>query len=1003
MVPIDEPAGSIVAWLADASSEPFKQLISGVGELLGVVTAIVDRHGNVLFVSRRQRLCSEFHCLNEKTGARCLIGGIAMEQPVDIGCKAYRCPNGLSVLTAPIIIDSSHVANAYIGHVLTAQPDLEFFTRQAKEFCFDTQKYLEALAEVPVIDEEELSAISDCLSGLAALFSSKWHDFFQLQQSCSYFHSLIECSLDPMFTVDKEGKLTNVNEATIRITGVPRDELIGTECAIYATDPDKARAEYKQVFASGSLRNIPISVRHRDGTLTDVLINASVYRDEGGSIIGALGASRDITEQKQASRYARSLIECALDPLVTINPEGKITDANEAALNIRGVTRDELIGTDFAQYFTEPDKAREGYKKAFALGQVLECPLTICDKDGKLTDLVYNASVYRGVDGRLLGVFAAGHDVTERKLLESQIHTQTQRLEGRNRVYREALNCHTMEELGRTCLAVTEEITGSKFGYIGLLNSQGLLDAFAMSNPGWDACSVPAEEALLSLSNLPIRGIDRAALLDGKSRIINGAAVINAHPDHFAAPAGHPPLTTFLGVPLTEAGKTIGLIALANKDCGYTPLDQENVESLAVTIVEALQRKRVEEALLQARASQLRAEELEHLNEELMVARDQALVASRLKSEFVANVSHELRTPLTGILGMNELLLGSELGEYQKGCAQAVESCAKSLLSLVNDILDMSKIETGGIDMHSVPFNPLSLVDRSIAIIESSARSKNLQLIEEHDANASIILLGDPDRLQQVLVNLLANAVKFTSRGEIRLNTSIVPRGENLCTLKFSVSDTGIGIASEEEKFLFTPFSQVDGSMTRQYGGSGLGLAISKRLVELMGGEINWWSEKNKGSTFWFAVPLQRSGERSATPASELTVALSMSGTILVVEDNLLLQMMVAKQLEKLGFGCVTAGTAEECLQCLEESSYSLILMDCQLPQMDGFEATRQIRAREANTGTHIPIIAVTASAMDTDRDKCLAAEMDDYISKPYTTDQLRQKLNRWLPKSQVL
>jgi len=235
------------------------------------------------------------------------------------------------------------------------------------------------------------------------------------KQASQYARSLIEASLDPLVTISPEGKVTDVNEGSIKATGVSREKLIGTDFSDYFTEPEKARQGYQQVFARGFVTDYPLTIRHQDGRLTDVLYNASVYKDARGNVLGAFAAARDVTEQKQASQYARSLIEASLDPLVTISPEGKVTDVNEGSIKVTGVAREKLIGTDFSDYFTEPDKAREGYEQVFAKGFVTDYPLTIRHTDGRLTDVLYNASVYKDVRGNVLGVFAAARDVTQQK------------------------------------------------------------------------------------------------------------------------------------------------------------------------------------------------------------------------------------------------------------------------------------------------------------------------------------------------------------------------------------------------------------------------------------------------------------------------------------------------------------------------------------------------------------------------------------------------------------
>ncbi len=244
------------------------------------------------------------------------------------------------------------------------------------------------------------------------------------KQASEYARSLIEASLDPLVTISADGKITDVNEATAKVTGVPREKLIGTDFSSYFTEPEKAQEGYRQVFAQGMVTDYPLTIRHADGRLTDVLYNASVYRDERGNVLGIFAAARDVTAQKQASQYARSLIEASLDPLVTISADGKITDVNEATTKVTGLPREKLIGTDFTRYFTEPEKAQEGYRQVFAKGMVTDYPLTIRHVAGRLTDVLYNASVYRDERGNVRGIFAAARDVTAQKQAEAQIADQ---------------------------------------------------------------------------------------------------------------------------------------------------------------------------------------------------------------------------------------------------------------------------------------------------------------------------------------------------------------------------------------------------------------------------------------------------------------------------------------------------------------------------------------------------------------------------------------------------
>jgi len=280
------------------------------------------------------------------------------------------------------------------------------------------------VTDYPLTIRHRDGSLTDVLYNASVYRDAQWNvlgvfaaarDVTAQKQAAQYARSLIEASVDPLVTISPEGKITDVNEATVKVTGVQREELIGTDFSDYFTEPEQAREGYQQVFAKGFVTDYPLTIRHQDGSLTDVLYNASVYRDVQGNVLGVFAAARDVTAQKQAGQYARSLIEASLDPLVTISPEGKITDVNEATVKVTGVQREELIGTDFSDYFTEPEQAREGYQQVFAKGFVTDYPLTIRHRNGSLTDVLYNASVYRDVQGNVLGVFAAARDVTVQK------------------------------------------------------------------------------------------------------------------------------------------------------------------------------------------------------------------------------------------------------------------------------------------------------------------------------------------------------------------------------------------------------------------------------------------------------------------------------------------------------------------------------------------------------------------------------------------------------------
>lgn len=407
---------------------------------------------------------------------------------------------------------------------------------------------------------------------------------------------------------------------------------------------------------------------------------------------------------------------------------------------------------------------------------------------------------------------------------------------------------------------------------------------------------------------------------------------------------------------------------------------------------------------IQERTKQLEAanQELERLNRNLLITRDQAIEASNLKSAFVANISHELRTPLAGVLGLNELMLATDLTCEQEELALSIHDSAHALLSILNDILDLSKIEAGKALVESLPFNAISVVQDVSHLLSSTATQKGLDLETFIDKKIPPVVVGDPVRIRQILINLLGNSIKFTDAGEIKVSAILESDDSEQVTLKFSVADTGIGISDANQRLLFEPFSQVDSSDNRKYGGTGLGLSISKRLVTLMGGEIGVESLIGQGSTFWFRVPFG-SNAWSRTPESSRSVRKSAISPIpgnkmvLVAEDSPILQQLLAKQMTNLGVQVFMTSTGREAIEALRTSDFEIVFMDCQMPDIDGFEATRIIREREKGTFNHCIIIAMTAAVMKGDAEKCLTAGMDDYLSKPFSLEQLHAKVDKWI------
>jgi len=413
---------------------------------------------------------------------------------------------------------------------------------------------------------------------------------------------------------------------------------------------------------------------------------------------------------------------------------------------------------------------------------------------------------------------------------------------------------------------------------------------------------------------------------------------------------------------------------------------------------------------LNSMAAQLKASyaSIEASNQELMIARDIAIESSQLKSQFLTNMSHEIRTPLNGVIGMTRLLLGGSLGPEQREYAQMAHASGKILLKLINDILDFSKIEAGKLDLEMLEFSLPALLDEIIDLLTITARAKGLQFSCIIAPGTPELLHGDPARLRQVLLNLVGNGIKFTEHGEVVVHVSLVAASANGTVVRFAVRDTGIGIHADKQVLLFEKFSQVDASTTRHYGGSGLGLAISKQLVGLMNGEIGVASVVGHGAEFWFtacfATALQSTPIAPPPPEFPPAPPPPIRGhwpslRVLLAEDNLINQKVAAGFLRNMGLPVDVVVDGRKAVDAIATTAYDLVLMDMQMPGMDGLDATRLIRA--AHTGANhprLPIIAMTANAMQKDREKCLEAGMDDYLVKPVTPESLAHMLERWLP-----
>jgi PAS domain S-box-containing protein len=631
----------------------------------------------------------------------------------------------------------------------------------------------------------------------------------QLRESQTYNRSLIEASPDALVIVDPDLVVTDVNEQLVRLTGVPRDTLVGSAFKDYFTDPERASDGVRRTLREGFLANYELALRSKSTRHTLVSFNAAVYKDAEGKVAGIFAAARDITEQKkteqklrEAQAYNRSLIEASPDALVTVDPDLVMTDVNEQMVRLSGYTRKRLIGGRFPELFTDPARAEQGVRTALESSLVSNYELLLRKRNGQKIPVAFNAGTFHETDGSVRGVLAAARDITEQKRLESQIR------ESQN--YNRGLIESNIDALITTDLVGTITDVNKQTEAVSGLSREQLIGT-PFKNLFTD--SIKAEDAI------------RRVLSDNK--VIEYELTIRS-------PSGEVTDVSYNATTFQDTeGRLHGVIAAAR---------------------DVTEQKR------------LRGQ-LEQRNSELEVQNRRVQEANRLKSEFLANMSHELRTPLNSIIGFSEFLLGTEreqLNAKQREYLGDILNSGNHLLQLINDVLDLAKVESGKMELSAQAFSPRRAVEEVCSVIKPLAAEKHLSLTTQVAPELETVWI-DQLRFKQVLYNLLSNAVKFTD-DQGKVHVELAPHSERFFALR--VRDTGIGIAPEDLPRLFREFEQLEAGPGRRFQGSGLGLSLTKKLVELHGGSIEVESQVGHGTTFTVLLPYRSTPEPETAPVA---------------------------------------------------------------------------------------------------------------------------------------